>query len=858
MLWQDAGMPGTNLTRAEARARAAALTVGNYRVDIDLTGVVDADAATFGSVSTITFSHSGTDDSTFVDLVAEEVTGITLNGRALDPATAYVDSRVELSGLASDNSVTIGARCRYSRSGEGLHRTVDTDGRVYLYSQFEVPDARQVFAVFDQPDLKATFSFTVTAPADWKVISNSPTPEPIPAGEGLARWEFETGRPMSTYVTAIVAGPYHEVRRSWKGDYDPIDQGLFVRQSLAQHLDADDLFATTEAGFGYFESMFGMAYPFGPKYDQAFVPEYNQGAMENAACITLRDDLIFRSRATSARYESRANTVLHEMAHMWFGDLVTMAWWDDLWLNESFAEWASHSANSETGLYPEAWTSFCNSRKNWAYLQDQLPSTHSIASDMIDLESIWLNFDGITYAKGASALRQLVAWVGEDEFRAALRSYFSKHAWGNTSLDDLLAELENASGRDLEAWSDEWLKTAGVNTLAADTDLDADGRYTRFEVVQTAHPDWPTLRSHRIGIGLYSKGSGGLTRTKRIDVDVVGARTSIDALVGVEQPDLLLLNDGDLSYCKIRLDERSLASLIDGIDTIDDPLARALCWGAAWDMTRDAQMRARDYVELVLRGVGSESDITAVSTISLLAARAVHRFSSPDNSGALADRWSAGVRQLLEQAAPKSDHQLIFTRAFAGAARSDDDAAFLTGLLDGSVKLDGLDVDTDVRWSVLSGLARLGKVDHADIDAELARDDTTAGKENAAAARASLPTAEAKERAWELAVVSSDTPNELQRKVATRIWLPGQHDLLDPYIDKFFDEAPSVHQRKGVQMGGVVLTYLFPDEISDRVLGKVDALLDSGQVTDEPTRRPLVESRAELRRAMAARAFDGS
>ena len=851
-------MPGTNLTRDEAATRSSALTVENYRVTLDLSAVLADDAETFVSDTTIRFANTGPAATTFLDLVAEEVVAVTLNGQEIDPASAFVDNRVELSGLAAENTVNVQARCRYSRSGEGLHRTVDPDGNVYLYTQFEVPDARRVFAVFDQPDLKSTFTFIVTAPAGWKVVSNSPTPEPSPAGEGLARWEFATTVPMSSYITALVAGPYHEVRRTWQGDYDPIDQGLFVRQSLAEHLDAEDLFTVTEAGFGFFESMFGMPYPFGPKYDQLFVPEYNMGAMENAACVTFRDDMLFRSRATQARYESRANTILHEMAHMWFGDLVTMAWWDDIWLNESFAEWAAHLANAETGLNPQSWTSFCSGRKNWAYIQDQLPSTHPIATEMVDLDSIWLNFDGITYAKGAAALRQLVAWVGDEEFRGGLRAYFTKHAWGNTRLADLLTELETASGRDLTSWSEEWLRKAGVNTLTADYDLDSEGRYTRFDVVQTAHPDWPTLRSHRIGIGLYTKGAGGLSRTERVDVDVVGERTSIGKLVGIQAPDLLLLNDGDLSYTKIRLDQRSLASLVEAIDTIDDPLARVLCWNAAWDMTRDAQMKARDFVALVLRGVASESDITAVTGLANNATTALYRFCSPDHFEVLADQWAQGVRQLLEQAEPRSDHQLIFARVIAGAARSEDDAAFVAGLLDGTDRLDGLAVDTDLRWTLLSGLARLGRVDHASIDAELERDNTTAGHENAAAARASLPTSEAKDRAWELAVVAADTPNELQRKVATRIWLPGQHELLEPYIDRFFDEAPTVHKRKGVQMGGVVLTYLFPAEVSDRVLAQVDELLESDRISDQSTRRPMVEKQADLRRAMAARAFDAS
>ncbi len=606
-------MPGTNLTREEAQTRAGLLDVESYTVDLDLTRSIEpgAEETRFASTTVIRFACAQPGSSTFADLVDATIHELTLNGRALDPAEVYRDSRIQLDDLAADNELRVVAECTYSRTGEGLHRFVDpADDRVYTYTQFEVPDARRVFTTFEQPDLKARFTFTVTAPEDWKVVSNSPTPSPSPAGAGKATWHFPTTQPMSTYITAIVAGEYHEVLDSYAGKHGEIPLGHYCRQSMKEYLDSDELVELTKQGFAFFEEAFDYPYPFG-KYDQLYVPEYNMGAMENAGCITLRDEYLPRSRQVRSFYEQRANTILHEMAHMWFGDLVTMRWWDDLWLNESFAEWASHHASVEATQYVEAWTGFTNARKNWAYRQDQLPSTHPIAADNYDLEAVEVNFDGITYAKGASTLKQLVAWVGEEEFLTGLRAYFKKHAFGNSEFSDLLSALEAASGRELVAWAEEWLQTSGVNTLEPVFEVGADGTFTSFAVRQTAHPDFPTLRRHRIGIGLYDDEGGRLVRRTAVEVDIAGASTEIAELVGERQPDLLLLNDGDLTYAKIRLDERSMATVVERIGTLEDSLARALCWGAAWDMTRDAEMSATDFVTLVLRGIGVDGDVMA-------------------------------------------------------------------------------------------------------------------------------------------------------------------------------------------------------------------------------------------------------
>jgi len=855
-------MPGTNLTREEARARAALLDVTAYAVDLDLT----TSESSFASTTEIRFTCREPGASTFADLVGATVHEITLNGAPLDSAEVYADSRIALEGLAADNVLRVVADCPYSRSGEGLHRFVDpADGRVYLYTQFEVPDARRVFTTFEQPDLKSVFSFTVTAPATWTVLSNAETPEPTTSSAGAATWAFPATERLSTYFTALVAGDYHAVQDTYEGPHGTIRLGHYCRQSVVPHLDVEELVEVTRQGFAFYERAFDFPYPFSAtaqdgtrKYDQVYVPEYNMGAMENAGCVTYRDEYLPRSRQTHAFYESRANTVLHEMAHMWFGDLVTMRWWDDLWLNESFAEWASHHALVNATKYVEAWTGFTNARKNWAYRQDQLPSTHPIAADNHDLEAVEVNFDGITYAKGASTLKQLVAWVGEEEFLAGLRSYFAQHAFGNSEFGDLLAALEAASGRDLGSWAQEWLQTSGVNTLQPELSVDGDGTFSAFVVRQTAHPDFPTLRRHRIGIGLYDRVEGRLVRRTSLETDVEGERTGIAKLVGERRPDLVLLNDGDLTYAKIRLDETSLATLVSSIDTLDDSLARALCWGAAWDMTRDAEMATSDFSALVLRGVGTESDLTAVQALLRYAKSAIDTYSAPANRARLSQQWEDGLSTLVDASAPGSDHQLALVRAFAGAARSEAALDRVQGWLDGSTPLEGLTLDPDLRWALVTSLAAGGRIDASAIDAEQASDNTISGQERAAAARATLPTVETKEEAWEAAVLRDDTPNETQRQIAGAFQVAGQDELLEPFVERYLEAAETVWEAKGVQRSSVILQLLFPRTLATQdVLDRVHGWLAT--TTANPAAvRYVREGAADLERALAAQVRDGS
>jgi aminopeptidase N len=845
-------MPGTNLTRDEAQTRSALLDVDSYEVDLDLT----AGETTFGSTTTIRFRCSQPGAGTFAELVGARVHQVVLNGESIDPAQAYADSRIALEGLQEDNELRVVAECSYSRTGEGLHRFVDpADERVYTYTQFEVPDARRVYTTFEQPDLKSVFTFTVTAPSRWTVISNAPTPKPEEVGDGVARWRFPRTERMSTYITALVAGEYHSVYDTYEGKHGEIRLGHFCRRSIIDQLDVDELLEVTRQGFDFFEEAFDFPYPFG-KYDQAYVPEYNMGAMENAGCVTFRDEYLPRSRQTYAFYESRANTILHEMAHMWFGDLVTMRWWDDLWLNESFAEWAANHASVEATRYTDAWTAFTSSRKNWAYRQDQLPSTHPVAADNHDLEAVEVNFDGITYAKGASILKQLVAWVGEEAFLRGLRAYFRTHAFGNTDFADLLAALEEASGRDLDSWAQEWLQTTGVNTLVPDVEVDSSGRITGFEVRQHATADHPNIRRHRIGIGLYDLREGRIVRRSSTETDIAGTATPVPALVGQEHPDLLLLNDGDLTYAKIRLDRRSLDTLVHHIADLDDSLARALCWGAAWDMTRDAEMSATEFVSLVLGGVARESDLTAVAALLRYAGQAVDQYADPGHRDDLHATFEHGLRELAEQADPGSDHQLALVRALAANARTEEGLDRVQGIYDNSDALEGLDVSTDVRWTLLTALAAGRRANDGVVDAELERDNTISGRERAAATRAVMPTADAKQRAWEAIFERDDVPNETQRSIALAFQVPGQDDVLEPFVSRYLQMAEKVWELKGSHGASVALQFLFPRALPTRAtLDQVDAWLsDTG--ANPGAVRYVREGADDLRRALAAQRTD--
>ncbi|NEE01562.1 aminopeptidase N [Phytoactinopolyspora halotolerans] len=847
-------MPGTNLTRDEARARAETIHSSSidYHVALDLT----TDDATFSSTTTVRFqAEQGA--TTWLDLIAPAVTEVTFNGNALDHERVFADSRITLPELAAENEVKVVADAAYMRTGEGLHRFVDpVDDETYLYTQFEVADARRVFACFDQPDLKGTFTFVLDVPEHWTIVSNAPAARVDALREGVRRWTFEKTPLLSPYVTAIVAGPYHEVRSEFDGRNGSIPLGLFCRRSLAEHLDADELFDVTRRGFAFFEDVFGLPYPFA-KYDQLFVPEFNAGAMENAGAVTIRDEYVFRSRVTDAAYERRAETILHELAHMWFGDLVTMRWWDDLWLNESFATWASVLAQSESTRWTEAWTTFAVTEKLWALRQDQLPSTHPISADIRDLEDVEVNFDGITYAKGASALKQVVAWVGRDQFVAGVRAYFTEHAWGNTSLSDLFTHLEHTSGRDLSEWGRQWLQTAGVNTLRPIVSVDDDGAYSSVVVEQTAAPDHPVLRPHRVAIGLYdSEDDGTLSRRHRVELDVAGERTEIGELTGERQADLLLVNDDDLTFAKIRLDERSRQAVLRSIATLP-PLPRALCWTAATDMLRDAELPAREYVELVLGGIEHESVISVVQHVLNSARTAIVLYADPGDRIRLSARWVTGLRELAGKAEPGSDAQLALARAWATSVASNEHATELRALLNGSDDvLPGLTVDTELRWHLLQRLVIIGWAGDEDIDAELERDPTAAGERHAAYARAARPTEQAKMDAWASAVESDELPNALLTATVQGFAQPEQRILLQPYVGQYLNSIARAWAERTHDSAQTIIQGLFPRVLADATTAsRVREWLETAEIPDA-ARRLVVEGLADLERALRAQACD--
>ena len=804
-----------NLTRAECDERAALVSNVSYAVELDLSEAGEPDPQdTFRSRTVITFDTDAAGSSTWLDLIADRVRTLRLNGRALDPSEVFDGSRVQLADLDVHNTVEIDAECRYMRTGEGLHRFIDpVDRETYLYTQFEVADARRVYACFEQPSLKADWQLTVTAPSHWQMVSNSPTPEPIPAGEGTATWRFDPTPRISTYITAIVAGPYHVVRDEYVGPHGTYPLGVFCRNSLATHLDADEIFTLTKQGFEFFEETFATPYPFA-KYDQLFVPEFNAGAMENAGCVTFLEDYVFRSRVTDAAYEQRSNTILHELAHMWFGNLVTMHWWDDLWLNESFAEWASHYANVKATRFTDAWTTFLNQRKAWAYRQDQLPSTHPIAADMVDLDAVRVNFDGITYAKGAAALRQLVAWVGEEEFVAGLRQYFATHAWGNTRLADLLAALSASSGRELDSWAAQWLQTSGVNLLKPEVAVDDDGNYVRVVLRQEPpqQPDGvaPTLRDHRVGLGLYDLRDGKLVRRRKLELDLVGSGVSVDELTGEAAADLLLVNDEDLTFAKIRLDDGSAETAISSVGAFTDSLPRALVWGAAWDMTRDAEMSTGDYLQLVLGGLPHEGDVGVVQQLIRQLRTAIELYATDSNRPRYQNMLAADLRRLMEAAPAGSDHQLAFARGFIATAIDPSDVRVVRSLFAGDTELDGLVVDDELRWSMLGRLVILGEAGDDEIDAELARDNTATGIRHAQLVRAARPTAEAKAQAWDTALNDESLANHLLAATIGGIMIAEQRELLRPHVGQYFDAIPSTWQRRTPEMAQQIVSGLYP------------------------------------------------
>ena len=808
-------MPGLNLTRNEATERASIIKrVHSYRIELDL----PKDKDVFSSKVEIRFdAQEGA--STFIDAITSSVKSINLNGEELSTDLADGE-RIQLPNLAAENTLVIDAEMFYTNTGEGLHRFVDpADGEVYLYSQFEVPDSRRVFPVFEQPDLKAEFEFIVRVPSHWVVVSNQPEVkvEEKECGCGRAKtWFFKPTPRMSSYITAIVAGPYEKVTSELtNSEGRVIPLGVYARKSLMPFVDAEDMFELTRQGFEFYEEQFKTPYPF-EKYDQLFVPEFNAGAMENAGCVTYLETYVFRSKVAEALRERRAITVLHELAHMWFGDLVTMKWWNDLWLNESFAEFMSHLALAEATKYAEGWTGFMV-RKDWGLKQDQLPTTHPITAEIRDLADVEVNFDGITYAKGASVLRQLVSYVGRDAFFAGLHEYLTKHSYANATLEDLLSELAAASGRDLASWSKVWLEEAGVTLLRPVVSVSAEGTIERLEVTQEAFSEGASLRPHRMGVAGYSLSEEGtLTQVFREELDVDGASTIVEAATGIARPDFILVNDGDLGYAKVRLDEQSLAFAIANITKFTDSLTRGVVMASAWDMTRDGEMPARDYLNLALTSIPVEDNMSLLMLTLRHIDEAVRTFVAPQYRAEAAEDTGRRLLLLARTAASGSDAQRMLVAAAARNATSAEQFEAIRGLYDGTQTLDGLDLDVDLKWDLLISLVRGDAATEEDIAAMEASDDTMTGHQNAAACRAARSGEWIKADVWDKVLSDTSIPNDTRWAMISGFWAQARTtpSAYVGYVGEYFEALAGIWERFTFHTAEDLTTLLFPTSLA--------------------------------------------
>ena len=838
-------MPGINISRIEATERAAHIRVESYDVTLDVT----TGDETFYSKSEATFTCTTPGYSTFIDACGRRVISATLNGVAID-TTGFDGQSIFLNNLAAKNHLVIEIEGIYSKSGEGLQRSVDpSDGEIYLYSQGETAYIRHMFACFDQPSLKATFTLTVTTPGHWEAISNNPVASKESMGEKTL-WKFTTTPRIPMYLAVLIAGPYSHVHDVYKGGKE-VPLGIYCRKSMAQYLDPDDIFLLTKQGFDYFEKTFGLAYPF-DKYDQIAVVDFNFGAMENAGAVTFREDLlVFRSHMPEKMYMSRANVILHEMAHMWFGNFVTMSWWDDLWLNESFAEFTSYLAMVEATRFKGGWAGFNSERKNWAYRQDQLSSTHPIFADMVDIEAVNANFDGITYAKGASVLQQLVAHVGRENFITGLQKYFAQHAWGNTTLKDLFDQLEATSGRSLDSWAATWLQTAGVNTLRPALVIDGD-TYASVAIKQEP-PMVPVgskeLRPHRLAIGLYDIDGDALKVRSSIELDVAGALTSVAELAGQRVADLLLINDRDLSYAKLRFDARSLSTLKLHLGKISDPLTRALCWAAVWDMHRDGEISSQDFLDIAFAGLPGENDDAVVNITLSQMYTSVEAYSTDANRNQMRIKFADGLDALTKSAAPGSDLQLLFARAFAQNAVTPTHIESVRALLNGSAP--GLIVDADQRWFFMITLSERGAITQTELDAELVRDNTTSGNCFYETAVAAAPTGLAKDYAWHK-IVNEDIQTSVRSALVAGFQRPIQRELLANYVDRYFESIIGVWESKSYEGAAKIVSGLYPTwVVSQSTIDKTATWLDTtGKQSPAVLRKLVIEAKDGLVRAL--------
>ncbi|WPW28267.1 aminopeptidase N [Streptomyces atratus] len=828
------------LTRDEAQTRAQFLDVHRYTIDLDLTGGEE----TFDSRTVIQFTAAAAGD-TFVELKPATLHSISLDGQPLDPAD-LTENRFPLTALtAGAHELRIDAAMRYSRTGEGMHRFTDpTDSETYVYTQLFMEDVQRVFAAFDQPDLKSVFELTVTAPEGWTVLGNG-----IAEHRGDGRWTLAATPLISTYLVAVAAGPWHSVTTEHAG----LPFGIHCRRSLAPYLDsdADEILDITRACFDRFHEKFDEPYPF-DSYDQAFVPEFNAGAMENPGLVTFRDEFIYRSAVTDTERQTRGMVIAHEMAHMWFGDLVTLAWWDDIWLNESFAEYMGYQTLAEATRFTDTWVDFGVARKGWGYDADQRPSTHPVAPDpaaVPDTASAMLNFDGISYAKGASALRQLVAWLGEKDFLAGINTHFARHKFANATLADFIDNLASATDRDVHAWADAWLRTTGVDTLTPRVE-ESDGMWSLTV-------DHDGTRPHRIAVGAYDHapdahpGPDRLVLRDRFEIDVPQNDT-VKALSG-RRPALVVLNDGDLSYAKVRLDAKSWDTVVRDLSGIPDALTRAVIWNTARDMVRDGELAPTTYLEAARAHLPHETDLAlAQGVLAFADTQIAGRYLAPEDRPAALATLTALCRDLIRRTEDGHNPglRLVAVRHLIDAATQPD--TIQDWLTNGTVP-GGPELDPELRWRILTRLAVLGATDETAITAELEQDPSATGQEGAARCRAALPTPEAKAAAWHALFNDDSLSNYLFTATAQGFWQPEQADLVRDYVPRYYPEATRLAARRGPAIAEAAGRYAFPAYAVD-----ADSLHLGEQALNNKDlipalRRKLIDQIDDLRRALAVR-----
>ncbi|MYS23661.1 MULTISPECIES: aminopeptidase N [unclassified Streptomyces] len=825
------------LLRTEAVIRARLLDVRSCFVALD----VSRGDRIFRSTTVIRFACAEPGAESFVEIEPAVLHRVELNGRALDPAVVGAN-RLRLPDLAAENELLVDADMAYSHTAEGLHHFTDpADGAGYVYASCGPDLAPKIFACFDQPDMKAPFTFTVTAPDGWTVIGNGSADQ-----RADGRWEIAPVGPISTYLTTLVAGPLHAVR----AEHDGIPLGLYARRSLAAELDreAPDLFEVTRASLDRLHELFEERYPFGG-YDQAFMPEFNWGAMENPGCVIFRDEMLFRSAPTDAQRTLRAVVVCHEMAHMWFGDLVTLGWWDDVWLNESFAEVLGYRIAAEATRYTDSWTLFAARRKSWGYDADQRPTTHPVAATGATSAAEALSgFDGISYAKGASALRQLAHRLGDERFFAGLNAYFAAHRWGNADLGDFLAALSTAdSSPDVSDWADLWLRTSGVDTLRIEVEA-ADGAVTSAVLVNNGS------RPHRVRIGVYVWDGAAITARQRLDASVdPGGRTPLPELAGAPRPALLLPNDGDLTWARIRLDEQSAATVAASLSAVRDELARAVLWEHARHLTRSAELPADRYLRMVADHLPVEtSDSVLEAVLTFATDHVVARYLDPADRPAALVLLGDTARAVLTRPDAGRGLRIAALHATIATATGDDRLAELTGWLAGRDLPGGLPFDADLRWAALARLAATGAAGEEQIAAEQSSDASDTGEQGAARARAALPDDAAKDRAWRRLFTPGALSNRLLAATAEGFWRSGAPQRQQDYVRRYFEQIPAVGDR-----GGAVVKALgqglFPTGAATAdTLRAAEACLARPDVTPL-LRRHLADGLDDLRRAYAHR-----